>query len=244
MVPLAAHKRVWTWCCVYPADEHTSSWKKLVFIIFATAVFVCALSVVPASIAFGIKYASTDPGSSLHALFHIAGHSAMSYAIIIGFVLRHKITDIFEQLDRIYSKCGYSFEFGFVFGSICFECFCDSFDCITDKNEDSFRFLVEANKTSDWLWKIYFRCTFMSLINTYIMTIFAILLCWLEFGRFEAEYLYHPYKVVWVKELFFTKICFKQAASKQMSNWFFSEILDCLGMLKLPSVILVKYISI
>lgn len=104
MVPLAIHKRVWTWLCVYPIDESTSKWKKLVYIIFTLVILAANLSIIPASVAFAMKFVSTDLEGSLHALFQITACTGIIFAMFSGFILRHKISTIFEQLTEIYNR--------------------------------------------------------------------------------------------------------------------------------------------
>lgn len=104
MVPLAVHRQVLTWCCVYPPDENTSKWEKLSFKAFAFVIFVSLLSTIAVSVAYIAKFMSTDLGGSLHALFQITAYTGLSYVALNGFILRDKITAIFSQLTQIYNE--------------------------------------------------------------------------------------------------------------------------------------------
>lgn len=104
MIPLAAHRQVWTWCCVYPIDENSSKWQKFIYIIFTLTIFLAIISVVPVSVAYIIRYMSDDPKGSLHALLQISAYTGISYVAINAFIVRLKIIAIFDGLSNIYEK--------------------------------------------------------------------------------------------------------------------------------------------
>lgn len=105
MVPLATHQKLWTWCCVCPADENTSEWKKWAFKIFTFILFMGNLSLIAGSILFVCKYVSTDLEGVLHALFQITAFTALCYVTIIEILFRQEISAIFETLKGIHQKC-------------------------------------------------------------------------------------------------------------------------------------------
>lgn len=65
-----------------------------------------------------------------------------------------------------------------------------------DKNEDSFRFLMQANNTSERMWSIYVKCLVFALSNAILSAIGSIIVCYLKNGEFDVTHLYHPYKMM------------------------------------------------
>lgn len=104
MVPMEMYQRAWTWLCVYPINGNSNTWLKFARIFFTTFTYVAHLSLVAASIAFIIHFASIDLEGCLHSLFHITDHTGLLYALVVGLVLRHKIVVIFEKLQEIHNK--------------------------------------------------------------------------------------------------------------------------------------------
>lgn len=78
MIPLAIHKRVWTWFRVCPVDERTSNWKKLASTIFTLFAFLSVLSIIPVSSAYVYKFILNDLEGSLHALFELIGFTRIT----------------------------------------------------------------------------------------------------------------------------------------------------------------------
>lgn len=104
MVPLLVHQRIWTWLSVCSIGNQGKCWKFLYGIV---TIGLCTgfFSEVIGSATYIIKYLSTDPIGSLHALFQMSSQTALSYVVINGFISRHKILIIFEQLTDLYTKC-------------------------------------------------------------------------------------------------------------------------------------------
>lgn len=67
-----------------------------------------------------------------------------------------------------------------------------------DENEDSFKFLVEANEKSEWLWQFYFKFMIITCSNTAFLSALSAFTCYFKYGKFDGQFLYHPYKVVLV----------------------------------------------
>lgn len=68
-----------------------------------------------------------------------------------------------------------------------------------DINEESIYYLVLANGKSEWLWMIYLKYFMgMYLIVTPINAAISILFCWIRHGTFDAKFVYHPFKLVFV----------------------------------------------
>lgn len=73
-----------------------------------------------------------------------------------------------------------------------------------DSELTSFKFIVDASIKSDKFWRLFFingiggfaACTWGG-------SFISILLCWKIHGRFMKEFVYVPYKFMWVKWAFF-----------------------------------------
>lgn len=64
----------------------------------------------------------------------------------------------------------------------------------SDQNEKSFRFLVDANDKSEWMWKFYFKYVINMFFGSYVVGgVTSVLVCYYQFGRFDHERVYVPY---------------------------------------------------
>lgn len=111
MKPLIVYRRMLKWYCVYPVEETTPKWTKLMVKMFCACAFVFCMIGVGFSLAFVLKLISVDLASSLYALFQVAAAANGIYNIIIQLVIRHKITKTIENLSKIYGKCNYKTKF-------------------------------------------------------------------------------------------------------------------------------------
>lgn len=66
------------------------------------------------------------------------------------------------------------------------------FHLILDKHEDSFKFLAQANSTSEWLWKIYYKCFMCGFVDGFATPIASVFICFLLNGYFDATQAFHP----------------------------------------------------
>ena len=104
MEPLVMNRHVLTWLCMYPWDEDTSMFMKLVYITYTLVTFVVNGSAVFCAGAFIYKFVKTDLERCLYALLHIVAHSAIVYIQIAATLLQSKIkTHIFDHLAKIYA---------------------------------------------------------------------------------------------------------------------------------------------
>lgn len=103
MKPLATHQRVLTWLCICPAENHTSKWKKSLYILLVFALFVVEVSAVVSSLVFFLKNVSEDLEESLYALFVIVGDVCLTYGSLVLFYKRHEITAFLEELEQIFA---------------------------------------------------------------------------------------------------------------------------------------------
>lgn len=64
------------------------------------------------------------------------------------------------------------------------------------ENMDSYHNLIWANEKGEWMWQFYFKAMIIAFIPTVIFALMSVLACMAKHGQFNAEYLYHPFKVV------------------------------------------------
>lgn len=67
-----------------------------------------------------------------------------------------------------------------------------------DEKSQLFHYLVEANKKSDWIWTIYFKCMIGVFMNTATMAGASVVMNHFLNGSFDTNNLYHPFKYVLV----------------------------------------------
>lgn len=102
--PLETNRRVLIWLCMFLPDETASKREKLTYIVFTVCGVCTILSMLAASVTFFVKFVSIDLEESLYALVKISAYLCLTYMMIVVFILRHKISDIFEKLSTIYDE--------------------------------------------------------------------------------------------------------------------------------------------
>lgn len=71
--------------------------------------------------------------------------------------------------------------------------------CRLDKEKDSFRFLAQANSVCEWIWKVYFVFGMVGFATSALATsMVSVLICWINHGTFDVNYIYFPFRIVWV----------------------------------------------
>lgn len=110
MRPLSTTKQILIWLCMYPAHESSSRWRKTAYCAFGLAIFCINLFTLFAHLAFFIKFVSSDVYGSFFAFMAMDAVTGMCYTMMIAFIMRHQIQNIFERLAKIYKDCE-SFEF-------------------------------------------------------------------------------------------------------------------------------------
>lgn len=64
-----------------------------------------------------------------------------------------------------------------------------------DKDDDSFRYLAEANNKGEWMWRILLKYIMAGFaVVTTITAIISVLMCFIMDGHFNTNDLYRPYK--------------------------------------------------
>lgn len=104
MVPLRTNRRVLTWYCVYPAEEGTSMRMKLAYILLPIA--VPAINVLASGISLYSFFhlVHTDLEASLFCLLQVLGESSILYIVVVIIFYRREITEIVDNLTKIYEK--------------------------------------------------------------------------------------------------------------------------------------------
>lgn len=105
MNPLETNKKVLIWLCLCPAEKSTKWTRKLIYIIFALIILTGNLCAFGTSVAYFLRYVSTDLEGSLYALYQIGAFYALIYMTITAFYLRQEILALFDSLTKIYEKC-------------------------------------------------------------------------------------------------------------------------------------------
>lgn len=102
MIPLTTHQRAWSLLCVHRVENSAPNHKKhnKIFLFF---VFTAHLAVIITSTVFAIRNARIDSKGSLHALLHLTAFMGMAYVLVIAFIIRDKITKLFEHLTEIHT---------------------------------------------------------------------------------------------------------------------------------------------
>lgn len=206
MMPLETSENVLKWLCVYSPDESSSKWKKRAYVATGLSVFLANVTGLVVSVVFFMKFVSTDLGSSLHALFQIAGLVNAIYGTIVIQFSRQKIAKVFDHLSIIYDESEITLYLKFqiqlsIRNLIKFRLFEYTFDIhqlslILDRNADSFRYLAQANNKSEWLWKLFFKFVFVFALTIAILSAASVSVCLIINGNFDSNRLFHPYRIV------------------------------------------------
>lgn len=189
-----------TWLSLCPADEKNSKWKKCCYILFTVTMFLIELIGFICSLAYLLTYVRKDLEKALYSVFQIAATSGVIYAMTAVFFLRHKMSDIFTNLSKIYKASENRFKYciiqvdiemfvQFIFHEISFE--------YIDENDDSFQFLARANSKCEWIWKMYIKLVLFGFPSTtFLAAAASVAICWLAKGNFDAKYLFYPLKLM------------------------------------------------
>lgn len=140
MKPLVTSKQVLTWLYLCPDASSTQSLK----LALGVSVFTVNLANIIVSGAYGMKFATTDLGEVLYALFEALGFFSLCYNLVIAFLSRNKTSATLRKLSDIYKQCEnqlFSNESDFKLKTYC--CYVDYFPvyshCIKSKNQHTIR---------------------------------------------------------------------------------------------------------
>lgn len=104
MIPLATHRKIWSWCCLCTTDIDPSLRKRIGAAIVTFGILAINLSVIPASAMFVVEFWPTDIEGCLYALFQLFGYIGTVYTIIVAIMFREEIAAIFATLTKIYDE--------------------------------------------------------------------------------------------------------------------------------------------
>lgn len=104
MKPLATNHRVLTWLNVCPAADTSTKREKNLYFAFSVFILIFELSVLIGSILFFIKYWSINLEDAFFAFFQISAMFGFLYMTLTAYVLRQKISTIFENVKSIFNE--------------------------------------------------------------------------------------------------------------------------------------------
>lgn len=102
---LALHRRIFTWHRIFPFADGTDRktlWRSLAFSVFV--IFIEVLSFA-SSIHYFYKNVLNNKkytGSSLYPIAQIAGFGSTLYTLIVAYIIRDKLRNMFDRAQEIY----------------------------------------------------------------------------------------------------------------------------------------------
>lgn len=97
------NKQFFIWMCVHPAIKND---KRIPYYILCTCLGLLSLLIgICGTTAFFIKNLQTDTGSSLEALYQLAGIKIGFCIAIIGLIKRKQIQEIIKQFEDFCNTC-------------------------------------------------------------------------------------------------------------------------------------------
>lgn len=105
---LPPHRFVWSLLFSYLDDEKEGKWKTWTAKLFPLFSFASHLSLMTASAAYVIEFIRTDLEVSLHAFGQVVCYFPWFFIVPIGFIRRHKMIAVFDELIEIHTKCKYA----------------------------------------------------------------------------------------------------------------------------------------
>lgn len=105
MIPLINNRRALAWFCMYTAsDIGISRRSKHGYILFTLFVFGFNVAIDILTMHSFFWFIERDSEEAVYVLIQAAGAINMMYIPITGFILRHKITAMLNNLTNIYKK--------------------------------------------------------------------------------------------------------------------------------------------
>lgn len=194
MEPLATSRKLFIRIYLCPADENEDKSKIIQYRYSLLTIFAFLSSGIAFTIASLVKYWSIDLTKALYSPIQFGPTSSTVYSIIIAFVLRNKILDMFHNLSKIYKKCKWIFLLVFCDTVLKTNCLFFLHFKLIDENDFNISFLTEANDKIEWVWRIYLKLVFEIIpSNMCMLTAVTVSLCYVQFGHFVVKYAYHPY---------------------------------------------------
>lgn len=144
---------------------------------------------------FIITFLKTDFNGVLYSGFHTSAYSTSTYSLVVGFVHQDKILAIFQTLQRIYDGCmGTNEEFFLLFQNNW-----KGFLRISDHMKDPSNILTNANGKCHWITLNFMRfLTLGYFLGSILLALLSALYGYIAVGSVEIDYLYVPFKFMWV----------------------------------------------
>lgn len=166
-------------------------------LIFSVSCFIAMIIYHLASGAYIKRNLLNNFESCLLATVTCSGALGLVYMMIVSYVLRYKIGDIFYHFQDIYDNCKLIISKRKKKNNI-FAIILILILNPIDKNLDSGKFMQKANERSAQTIKygMYFMC--ICSITTAIMIIISLIYSFLKFGYANIAVLYRPFNLLWV----------------------------------------------
>ena len=190
MRPFVKIHRFLIWLCMYPTDKSFNVWQKVACISFTVVVFIINLCCFATCSAYILKYYSIDVNGSILAFTTVVCEIGIAYVMIVTILMRQKMVKNFENLSQIYTDCKCQLIELIEFNSKILT-FQRHLLKHLDENEPSFCFLIEANNTIEWIWKIYFKMMAIVVINFGGLSLISLLIFWLFMDDLSVENFFH-----------------------------------------------------
>lgn len=110
MKPLDSYRKTLIWLYAHPSGDAVSLKKKWIYIICNCAIITGNLSLVMASVAFAMKFISSDLEISLFAFFQVIGYGTVMCVHLSAIIFRVKMFHLFEELTTIFTDSKNSME--------------------------------------------------------------------------------------------------------------------------------------
>lgn len=226
MTPFRTTKYMMIWLCLCPTTKSWNKEKKFLRVVFTLTILLLIACIIIAHLMYFSKFMSIDVSESLFALMNVIAISDTLYGLIVEFLLRDKIDDMFKEISIIYKASELTALAQFHSLILLW-----SFHWIfLDKHTDAYPFLVRANNISEWMWSLFFKCLKFIFYVSALVSILSVILSWLINGTFNADNLYRPLKIMWVTFIFHNYL---QQPHVYLKNWQFTlESIDNFGLFR------------
>lgn len=143
---------------------------------------------------FIVTYLKSDFNGVLYSGFHTSAYSTSTYSLVVGYVQQDKIVAIFQTLQRIYDECKGIF---FTLSPIYSHEF--SKFSLADHIKDPSNILSDTNRKCHWITMNFMRfLTLGYFLGSILLAILSALYAYIAIGSVEIEYLYVPFKFMFV----------------------------------------------
>lgn len=109
--PLELNRILFTWTCVYPADDSTSVWWRCGHKMFAFVVFMLNLTAATATLLFVLENRSENLKDDFYAFAITICFYAANVAMMLEYSFRHSVVGVFKHLAKVYDTRMYAIRF-------------------------------------------------------------------------------------------------------------------------------------